>query len=109
MTALEAQSHQVRWMDSFFKRLTGAITRPINETGEVLVFSPGGSIHTWFMRYNLHVFFLDQNRQILLAHANVRPWKMLRAPKGTMYVAECGANQPFSIVESKLPGLLASR
>lgn len=86
---------EVEWMDSFHKRLTGAITRPLNQQRKLLVFAPGGSIHTFFMRYKIHVFFLDKHLNILQVHTDVNPWKVVLAPKGTRYVAESGANIPL--------------
>ena len=83
---------EIEWMDSFLKRLTGAITRPLNKQRKLLVFSPGGSVHTFFMRYKIHVFFLDQDFNILQVHTDINPWKVVLAPKGTRYVAESGAN-----------------
>lgn len=89
-------------MDSFSKRLTGAITRPINKTGQILLFIPGGSIHTFFMKYDLHIFFLGTDYQLLSGHPNVKPWRVIKAPKGTCYVAESASNLPYDLVHKKL-------
>lgn len=83
---------EVEWMNSFLKRLTGAITRPLDRQRKLLVFSPGGSIHTFFMSYRINVFFLDQNFNILKECPSVSPWRLVNAPKGTQYVAESAAN-----------------
>lgn len=98
---------QFEWMDTFSKRLTGALTRPIEKTRTILVFSPGGSIHTFFMRYDLHIFFLDAEYKIIKGYPDVKPWRVVNAPQGTHYVAESAASIPYMTVLSKLTYLMA--
>ncbi|MFV0478347.1 MAG: hypothetical protein ACK5ME_10990 [Parahaliea sp.] len=109
MTVVSAEKLQVEWMDSFCKRLTGAITRPLEKTGQLLVFSPGGSIHTCFMAYKLHVFFLDAQCRLLKGCSDVRPWSFVAAPKGTRYVAECAATVPYKTIVPVLSHLISSQ
>jgi uncharacterized membrane protein (UPF0127 family) len=77
----------IRRLDSFFERLTGALTRPLSGN-EALLFAPGGSIHTFFMKQNIDVAFLDQHYNVLKISDDVPPWKVLSAPKGTCYTLE---------------------
>jgi len=107
MTRHYPEALQIIRMDSFIKRLTGAITRPIDRTKQILLFVPGGSIHTCFMTYDLHIFFLGANHQLLSSHSNVKPWKFIRAPRGTHYVAESAANVPYALVRAQLNSIKA--
>ena len=97
---------KIEWMDSFAKRLTGALTRNLEaQPHRILIFAPGGSIHTFFMRYNLHVIFLDDHFRTLKSHADVKPWRMLSAPRGTYYVVEAAACLAFTELQKKVDGL----
>src|SRR4051812_27842454 len=56
--------------------------------GEGMLFVPGGSIHTFFMRFPLDVAFLTTEGRALRVAAGVRPWRLTRAPRGTRFVLE---------------------
>lgn len=78
---------QLDIMNSFAKRLTGAITRELTPY-RALLFSPGGSIHTFFMRQQIDVYFLGRKGDILSAKTALKPWRIAAAPAGTCFVLE---------------------
>lgn len=87
-------------LDTFLGRLTGGLTRQL--TGDdVLLFSPGGTIHTFFMSICIDVAFLDEDYCVKKVVQNVRPWRVIVAPMGTRYTLESAAGQ----FNSLLPGL----
>jgi uncharacterized membrane protein (UPF0127 family) len=56
--------------------------------GEGVLFVPGGSVHTAFVRFRIDVVFLDADGRVLRAAAAVPPWRFRRAPRGTRFVLE---------------------
>ncbi len=77
-------------MESFLRRLLGAVYFSIGEN-EVMLFRPGGSIHTFFMRVAIDVAFLSKQGELLAVHENVLPWRVLICPKGTKITLEARA------------------
>ncbi len=78
-------------MQSFSERFTGAITRPVKGKN-ALLFSPGGSIHTFFMRQKIDVVFLDRSGLVLKYKKALSPWRVCLAPRKTRYVLELNAH-----------------
>ena len=70
------------------KRLVGLLNRRHLEPGEGLVLVPGGAIHMFFMRMAIDVLFADKEGNVLKAAANVKPWRMVMAPRRTRYTIE---------------------
>jgi len=81
------QEVKVELLETFFQRLTGALTRPLLRN-KVLLFSPGGSVHTIFMRQNIDVAFLDKDYKVLFVKSGLRPWRFQMAPKKTCFTIE---------------------
>jgi len=79
--------------DGFRSRFAGLMGRSGLPEGEGLLFVPGGSIHTFFMRFALDVAYLAPDGTVLRVAAAVRPWRLARAPRGTRFVLELGARQ----------------
>lgn len=61
--------------DSFCKRAKGLMFRKTWEDFDGLLLSPCGSIHTFGMRMQIDVCFLDREQRVLKAHARLRPWR----------------------------------
>ena len=79
--------------DGFRSRFVGLMGRSGLPEGESLLFVPGGSIHTFFMRFALDVAYLGPDGTVLRVAASVRPWRLSRAPRGTKLVLELAAGQ----------------
>lgn len=69
-------------------RLVGLLDRRYLEAGEGLVLVPGGGIHMFFMRMAIDVVFADREGQVLKTAANVKPWRVVMAPRHSRYTIE---------------------
>lgn len=68
--------------DNFWKRAKGLMFRKDWEDFDGLLLSPCGSIHTFGMRMEIDVCFLDSHRTVLKACARVRPWRCVGGGRG---------------------------
>ncbi|MDH5581460.1 MAG: DUF192 domain-containing protein [Bdellovibrionales bacterium] len=59
-------------------RMVGLMFRSGLHEGEGLLIRPCNSIHTFFMRFNIDVLFLDKEYRVLKIIRNLRPWRMTR-------------------------------
>jgi uncharacterized protein len=72
---------------SFRERLAGLIGR--RDPARLSLLIPRCSaVHTWFMRASIDIVFLDDRSMVLTIAARVRPWRVLRGPRGTRSVLE---------------------
>jgi uncharacterized protein len=60
---------------TFWQRLGGLLARPRLQAGEALVLAPCSSVHTFFMRYDIDVVFVDRWGKVLKVVHNLRPWR----------------------------------
>ena len=77
--------------DTFLRRLKGLLGRKKIEKGYGLLLKPCASIHMFFMKFPIDVFFLkekDGSYELLRVTGDVKPWKMAFAPEGTSAVLE---------------------
>jgi uncharacterized membrane protein (UPF0127 family) len=85
-----------RLADGFGSRFLGLMGRAALPDAEGLLLVPGGTIHTFFMRFPLDAVYLDREGTALRVARNVRPWRLSRAPRGTRFVLELTAGEPSS-------------
>jgi uncharacterized membrane protein (UPF0127 family) len=78
---------------TFRTRALGLLTRRSLDARAGLLFEPGGSIHTFGMRFTIDVAFLDRDLRVLKACGQVRPWRMRTAPRHTRYTLELSAGR----------------
>ncbi|GGK65822.1 DUF192 domain-containing protein [Amphritea balenae] len=98
MTVVISRGVQIKVLTSFSERLGGAITRPLKR-GQGLLFIPGGSVHTWFMKQSLDIVFLSAKGSILRQRENIPPWRWVLAPHKTRFTLEL---MPGTIKELQL-------
>jgi len=79
-----------------WRRLVGLLNRRHLEPGEGLVLVPGGAIHMFFMRMAIDVIFADKEGNVLKAAVNVKPWRMVMAPRRSRYTIEL----PVGVIET---------
>ncbi len=79
-----------------WRRLVGLLNRRHLEPGEGLVLVPGGAIHMFFMRMAIDVIFADKEGNVLKAAVNVKPWRMVMAPRRSRYTIEL----PVGVIEA---------
>ncbi|MZQ76185.1 MAG: DUF192 domain-containing protein [Peptoclostridium sp.] len=85
---------RARLAKSFFKRLRGLMgIRGLSE-GECLVITPCSSIHTFFMKFDIDVAFVDKDLRVLKIVEDLRPGKLVMPVKGAYSVIE--ADSRFS-------------
>lgn len=73
--------------DSFIKRLVGYMFRK-KPHYESIVITPCNSIHTFFMRFNIDVLFVNKEGVIIKKVEGLKPYKIIRPVKGSSYVIE---------------------
>lgn len=57
-------------------RLIGLLNRASIKPGEALVIIPSNSIHTFFMRFNIDVVFIDKDNAVLKTIPQMRPFRL---------------------------------
>jgi uncharacterized protein len=61
--------------ETFATRLRGLLGRRSLDTDEGMLFRPGGSIHTCFMRFPIDVVLLDDAGTVVAVASELRPWR----------------------------------
>ena len=78
---------EIIYADTFFKRFKGLMGK--KDFDHVLVFSnlTDSSIHTMFMRFEIDVYFIDENRKVF-DKISLKPWKFYKPKKQAKYIVE---------------------
>lgn len=73
--------------DTFLKRFRGLMCR--DDFCEVMVFSnlKSSSLHTFFMKFEIDVYFLDKNK-VIFEKTSLKPWKVYKPKKSAHYILE---------------------
>ncbi|BEP27726.1 DUF192 domain-containing protein [Helicovermis profundi] len=79
---------------SFKDKLLGYMFRK-KPHKEIIVFKGTSSVHTYFMKFNIDIVFLDENYKILAINKNIPHGKMIFSKKKTTYALEAIANGIF--------------
>jgi uncharacterized membrane protein (UPF0127 family) len=62
--------------DSFLERGKGLMfSHEIPEGGDGMLIEPCNSIHTCFMKYDLHIVFLNSKNKVVKIIKDMKPWK----------------------------------
>lgn len=69
--------------DSAWTRMRGLLGRRGLESGEGLLITPTGSVHTFFMRFPIDVLFLDERGTVLRVSSALAPWRTLVCARAT--------------------------
>ena len=77
--------------DNFISRTIGLIsTREISQE-EGLLIKPCCSIHTFFMKFDIDVLFVNRKHEIVAIYKYIKPWNVLPIHPTSQYVLElCG-------------------
>ena len=78
---------KIIYADTFFKRFKGLMGK--KDFDHVLVFSnlTDSSIHTMFMRFEIDVYFIDENRRVF-DKATLKPWRFYKPERQAKYIIE---------------------
>ena len=73
--------------NSFFKRFKGLMLK--KDFDSIMIFEKltSSSIHTFFMRFDIDVYFLDENKMVF-EKTTLKPWKYYKPKKEARYIAE---------------------
>ena len=75
---------------SFYQRLIGNMFKKNIKNG--LLFNNCKAIHTFFMREEIDIIATDHNDNIIKKYKNVKPYKILIAPRNTSKIYELPKN-----------------
>lgn len=84
-------SESAKVADNFFSRSIGLLSKNSLSQSESLVIKPCCSIHTFFMRFDIDVLFVNKKNEILALYENVKPWCILPIHLNSKYVVELSA------------------
>ena len=71
---------------SFKDRLLGLMFKKNITYG--LSFDKCRAVHTFFMRENIDIYALDSNNKLIKEYHDIKPWKIIIAPKNTKKIIE---------------------
>ena len=83
--------------DTFLKRLMGYMFRK-EPNNEALMIKPCNSIHTFFMKFNIDVIFVNKNMEVIKKVENLKSGKVIMPIKDAWAVIEGKAGK-FKYVE----------
>ncbi|MGV8984639.1 DUF192 domain-containing protein [Clostridium sp.] len=73
--------------DSYVKRLFGYMFRN-KPHHEAILLKPCNSIHTFFMKFNIDVLFLDEDMRVIKKIEKLRPGQIVTIVRGAKMVIE---------------------
>jgi len=79
----------------FFKRLCGLMFRKTMPPEEALIFYRTPSIHTFFMRFDIDIIFLDENKRIMKIYENLKSNRAICC-RNSYCAIECLGKSSFS-------------
>lgn len=91
VTTGEVIAADVRYADTWWRRLTGLMSKSVVEPDEGLWFTDCWAIHTLLMRARIDVIFLDDDKRVMRTLARVRGNRPALACFGARNVVELGA------------------
>lgn len=83
---LKINNLKIKEAKSFKDRFLGLMFKKNITYG--LLFNNCRSIHTFFMKEQIDVIATDEKDNIIKEYKDVKPWKILIAPKGTKKIYE---------------------
>ena len=85
-------SDNVRVASDTISRMVGLLNCKGLSERESLLIEPCNSIHTFFMKFNIDVLFLDKNFTVVKVFRNMPPWRITRPYLSVKRVVEANAN-----------------
>jgi len=76
--------------ESFFERFKGLMFTPKQKSFSLLI-KNCNSIHTCFMKFNIDVFCLDKNFNVVKIYKNIKPFRFVLPVKNTYNILEIPA------------------
>ena len=85
-------SNNVRLANDSISRMVGLLNCDGLSESESLLIEPCNSIHTFFMKFNIDVLFLDKNFKVVKVFRDMPPWRITRPYFSVKRVIEANAN-----------------
>lgn len=92
----------IKIADSFMKRLRGYMFHKQPLTNEVLIIKPCNQIHTFNMKFDIDVLFMNDDQLVIQKNLGVKPGKVLQRVTGATCVAEAKAGLFVDVEENQL-------
>ena len=73
--------------NTFYKRFKGLMGKKDIDFAMLFCNLTDSSIHTFFMRFEIDVYFLNENK-VVFDKTSLKPWKFYRPKKNAKYVLE---------------------
>jgi uncharacterized membrane protein (UPF0127 family) len=87
-TGNELIAAEVIEANTFFDKLFGLITRRKLKDREGFLIENCNGIHTFWMRYNIDVVFLDRKKRVLTIYYSLKPFRTTPFVKNAFFVLE---------------------
>lgn len=94
-------AHRLFVADTYFSRLRGLIGHPPLAEDTALWIEPCQQVHTHFMRYPLHVLFLNRQLQVLRVVQALAPWRVSPWVRQARSVLELSATGELPVAEGE--------
>ncbi|UMZ75029.1 putative ACR [Natranaerofaba carboxydovora] len=96
-------SSHIKVADTFFKRLKGLLGTKDLPSGKGLLIIPCKQVHTFFMRYNLDLIFLDEYNTIVHMIEDIPPFRISPYIKESEKVLElkAGTIKQYNLMEGE--------
>ena len=78
--------------NSFFKHFKGLMLKKDIDFAMLFCNLKDSSVHTHFMRFDIDVYFLDENKTIF-EKTTLKPWKFYKPKKQASYILETKKNK----------------
>ncbi len=100
---------QVQEASSFIQRFVGFMFQSKPENKKVIIFNKCNSVHSFNMRFNLDVLFLDNSNKIIKKVSNLSRGKIISPVRGACVVVEAEAGMFDALAEGDIVAFDAPR
>jgi uncharacterized membrane protein (UPF0127 family) len=81
---------EIKVAETFFSKFLGFMLK--KNANYALLFENCRSIHTFFMRFNLDILFLDKENKVIKVVRNVKPFRVVLPIKNSFSILEIPSN-----------------
>lgn len=81
---------EIKVAETFFSKFLGFMFK--KNVNYALLFENCRSIHTFFMRFNLDIVFLDRENKVIKVVRNVKPFRVVLPIKNSFSILEIPSN-----------------
>lgn len=78
--------------DNFYKRFKGLMLKKDFDGAMIFENLKDSSIHSHFMRFDIDIYFLDEEK-VIFEKATLKPWKFYSPKKKAAYILETKKNK----------------